>query len=277
MNVEVQDPDGNTLPNATVNVQKKFGLNFVTVAQQITASSGTATFYLDPDVKYKAVVTKPGFQKFEGTFNPSNYQFDPLIIQLGTTSDFQFTSLWTSVGYDFTPDNRTLTPENHTINFTIADSESSLGDWGLILYNETGAEIRRNTVSGSPSGGTTSIEQNMSFVGDRLTARGFFNKNGSTQYINKTYIIRPEIPVGSYSIRQAINDFEQNTGPGTRFFIALLIILAVATSSTARFGGIGGSIPPVAVLGLFAWIEWVPRIVFVLTFIAVAGAYMLRR
>jgi len=275
--VQVSDGEGERLPGALVNIQRNLGNNYQTVSSKRTATDGTASYYLDPDVTYQALVSKSGYSSFKGTFSPVNYQAEALQIALGTESNFTRSNTWDSIEYDLTPQSSRLNLTGvQSFNFSATDTESGLEEVGVRLYNQTGSKVKENSVTGSPSGMSSQIDVNLSTLdleqGDRLRAVGFFVKEGDIFKVQRTYTTRKHIIPGLSSL-VTLFDNADGLGDGTKGMVALLISIVAGAGLKSEINKKGAGMITLGVLGIFVMVGWFNSFFFLLTLFMLVGLY----
>jgi len=275
--VQVSDGESERLPGALVNIQRNIGNNYQTVSSKRTATDGTASYYLDPDITYQALVSKSGFSSFQGTFSPVNYQAEPLQIALGTESDYTRSNTWDSIEYDLSPQSSRLNLTGmQSFNFSAADTESGLEEVGVRLYNQSGSKVKENSVTGSPSGMSSEIDVNLSNLnleqGDRLRAVGFFVKEGDLFKVQRTYTTRKHIIPGVSSLL-TLFDNADGLGDGTKGMVALLISIVAGAGLKSEINKKGAGMITLGVLGIFVMVGWFNSFFFLLTLFMLVGLY----
>ncbi len=274
--VEVLDDSQEQLPEALVNIQRNID-GFKTVSSKKTQTDGTASFYLDPDSSYKALVSKTGFDSFSGTFSPVNYQTEPLVIALGSETEFIQSNVWDSIQYEIEPEGRRLNMTgNQTFNYTITDSESGLEEMGLRLYNESGSKVLEETITGTPSGTSVVAELDLNKYepesGEELILRGFFVKDGELYKNEKRYIFRESLTPGPFSLESAFNSAD-GLGDMAKSILALLIVAITGSKLKTSINKKGGGLITLSVLGLFVVQGWFDSFTFLLTLVTLVGLY----
>jgi len=279
--IEVVDSEQDAISGAQINIQKLFGASYKTVAQRRTSDAGGASFYLDPDMTYRAYVTHPNYVGFQGTFAPANYQYDPLIIQLGSSSQYNFSTRWDSVSYKLEPRDNILEGEgDQTFNWTVMDSQNDLTELGVRLW-DNGTEINSDSLKDSPSGGTVSITEYLGNYssGKKLKVEGYFLSGGETYSLNRTYTVRKGFDQGVFSIDAIFYELKKNTSDTAQGFIALIVtfLAGLATGKTGIGGTTGGGFVAILVLGVFTWKGMFPGFIFILTLLLLIGVWASRR
>lgn len=278
MNVETVDPSFNTVSNAEITIQQRIDGTYQTVGQGRTGTTGTASFYLNPDIQHRIVVTHPNYASFTGTFEPSNYQFDPLQIQLGSTSAGGYTTVWDTVEAQVLPATATLTPEQQTWNASIIDSENSLSLFSFTV-NGPNQTLNSSTVTNQPSGGFINLTANLSQFdpGTDITATLQFSKDQQVFNYTRTYTVRSEVEAGPFSIIETMQTFENEASDFATSMTAVIILLAVGTFTGSAIGGTGAGIIMLVFLGFFVVTNWMDMFTFIITAFTLLGLYAMNR
>jgi len=273
MTVEARGPENEPVNDALVTVQFQKDNKFKTVAQKKTASDGSAALRLSPNRQYKLDVKKTGLQSFSGTFSPANYQFDPLKIRLGETNNFQKSNTWDSIEFKLLPRTQKLN-ESPKLNFSVVDSETGITSFGIKVKNSNGTIIDSSLVSGSSSGGSTTLQPNLSNL-NNVEIEGFFVKEEEEYKVERDYQVKRSLSPGVASISNIANSFN-TVSQGTRSLLAVLVTGFVAFSLKSRVNKKGGSIVTISTLGLFVLIGWIPAFYWMLSLLAIIGILSIR-
>ena len=279
--VEVVDGQQNAIQGSLVNIQKLYGTQWKTVAQKETTSSGGQSFYLDPDISYRAYVTHPNYVAFQGTFSPANYQYEPLIIQLGTSDAYNFTTRWDSISYKIEPQTQTLEGEgSQTFNYTVMDSQNALTEFGLKFWHN-GTKLNQDSVKDSPSGGTVSLTEALGKYsdGERVKVEGYFLSDGDYYSVNRTYIVRKGFDQGVFSINAIFYELKQSLDETGEAFVALIatFLTVLGTRKTQFTNATMDGALALLVLGIFTWKQMFPGFIFILTLLLLIGVWASRR
>ncbi len=268
--VEVLDTRRDPVTGAQVTVQKRIDGAFKTVSQSDTSTAGGASFFLDPDTQYRALVTAPEFVGFEGTFNPANFEFEPFQIILSDASQFNFTTRLQGVSQRLKPQEATLSP-NTTLNYTVIDSENSISVFGLQVFNKTGAKILEKVETGSSTGGTVIANLSLNDT-KQVRVEGFFTSEGERFNYDRRYTVLQPFELGDTSLGFAVQKLEATTGDITQSFIAIIVVSATGIATGRQINRVGGGLLALTVLGGFALIGFVNPAVFTVTLIGVTAA-----
>lgn len=268
--VEVLDTRRDPVTGAQVSVQKRIDGAFKTVSQSDTSTAGGASFFLDPDTQYRALVTAPEFVGFEGTFNPANFEFEPFQIILSDASQFNFTTRLQGVSQRLKPQEATLSP-NTTLNYTVIDSENSISVFGLQVFNKTGAKILEKVETGSSTGGTVTANLALNDTKE-VRVEGFFTSEGERFNYDRRYTVLQPFELGDTSLGFAVQKLEATTGDITQSFIAIIVVSATGIATGRQINRVGGGLLALTVLGGFALIGFVNPAVFTVTLIGVTAA-----
>lgn len=275
---EIRKPNNDRLQGALVNIQRSYGASYKTVSQAKTKSDGTASFYLSPDTSYRAVASHPSYESFTGTFSPVNYQYDPLIIQLGQSNNFTESTIWDEVEYKLEPEKKALNlTGQYSFNWTVLDSKGGLSEFGIRIKNSSGGVLKSKSVSGSPSGGSLSLEFNASkknlSSSEELTANGYFVKDQKEFNFERNYNLIKRVEAGIYSIKTIMTEFKAGTSSNTQSFLALLFTLAIGSGLKSQFNRKGGGLVTLLILGFFTAEGWFNGFFWILTALSLIGIY----
>jgi hypothetical protein len=268
--VEVLDTRRDPVTGAQVTVQKRINSSFKTVSQSDTSTAGGASFFLDPDTQYRALVTAPEFVGFEGTFNPANFEFEPFQIILSDASQFNFTTRLQGVSQRLKPQESTLSP-NTTLNYTVIDSENSISVFGLQVFNKTGAKILEKVETGSSTGGTVTANLSLNDT-KQVRVEGFFTSEGERFNYDRRYTVLQPFELGDTSLGFAVQKLEATTGDITQSFIAIIVVSATGIATGRQINRVGGGLLALTVLGGFALIGFINPAVFTVSLIGVTAA-----
>lgn len=129
-----------------------------TIETGSTDSSGTVTFFLNPNFGYSFVFSKTGFDDFETTITPSQTSYT--ITMGGTSGSTNSTNSATGMSFVILPSSRTLSNgTTYNFNLTLNSSYWSLSSWGYTLQNKSGYVLASQS-STSASGGFLSSNLN---------------------------------------------------------------------------------------------------------------------
>jgi len=273
VSIQVYDSSGNSVENSNMTVQRDFGGNFRTVSSKKTLSSGANSFYLSPDISYKLLVNHPEYVAFSGSFSPLSYQYDPLKVYLGSASDYNFTTAWSGISYQINPESKTI-GENASFNFTVIDSKASIEEFGLKVYNENNSLIKQESVTGSTSGGSVTLTENVS-RNNNVTLEPYFFKNNELYTLEKNYIVREPYNTGRFSLSKMMDELKNQSGGFAQGMISLVFALIAGLTVSRQFNSKGGGLAVLMVLGLFTVFGFINPVIYSLTLLAVLGALMM--
>ena len=279
--VEVVDGQQNAVEGATVSIQKLYGTDYKTVVQKETTDSGGASFYLDPDLSYRAYVTHPNYVSFQGTFSPANYQFEPLIIQLGSSGEYNFTTRWDSISYKIEPDTNVLEGDgNQTFNWSVVDSKNNLTEFGARIW-DNGTKVTEDFVKDSPSGGSVQITDNLSKYssGHKLKFEGYLLTDGEYYSVNRTYIVRKGFDQGVFSINAVFFELKQSLDETGEAMISLIatFLVAIGTTKSGLGSETGSGFMAILTLGIFTYKGMFDGFIFLITLLLLVGIWASRR
>lgn len=243
------------LQDATLTLRKSIGGADVTVAQKITDSGGAATIWLDCSATYTYTVAKLGFGTFSGTLSGCN---NPTV-GMGERITLPFTFVYEDIEYTIHPPNTGLMKgDTLDINFTINSLNGSLTNFGMQVFAPNGTSIFSQTISGSPSGGSTLYSVNTTAITGQVTVTAFFLKSGfDQQNISQTYNIFDNT-AQNYSIVVLFERVNDNTYEIEESSIGVIVIfiLIMVMAAAAEVVIVGGSIVGLIALGLLTGLDF---------------------
>lgn len=235
----ITDTIGNNLVGASVTLQRLNGSALVTVGSSLTQADGSATFYMDSNVIYTVIAC---YQGVCVTLQLQPVQND-YYIKIGTGSNstgvFNYNFSSTNVTMNYTPLNLQINDNITTMGCTIFSPDGRISYFGSIIYysNDSGATwilLHNNTITGSPNGGSDTIQFNTS---------GRTNANLSCYYqdVYATFATYQNVSYTIYQINPTNTLYRGFTGLGQSvgfsLFLALLAIIISLLVSSKLAGG----------------------------------------
>lgn len=273
---------GQFVEDATFNLQKKVGGNYVTVAQGMTDFVGSVRFLMDPDVSYNIPISQATYYPREINVKPTDTAFTVLLTQNVTV---EFANLYNDIFYNYYPRTALVSPIN---NFNFTFTTVSLN--GTISWFSMGTDFNGSVTinnSGSPSGGTLIMPRNLSaYRGENVGIQYCIYSSFGLYCFNNSYIINP-VSVGNLTLPALVNDSRstiaffasENRGKlilGIVSLLGVLLLMVIAAKLGLEghyVAGIGMVLLLiVALLGLFDLL-----IAIILNFVYFTGALLLRR
>lgn len=269
---------GNVVPAAVFTVQNQENSpNWVTVAQVTTDAFGQALFSLQPNHGYQFTITATSYAPKSGAFTTAITTYTVLLTPNNTQ---QYLTYLDDFSYKTTPSDVTTNVTNFTI--TVSSPGGNL-QWFAVVVSLNGTNYTQN-VTGSPSGGTASVQLNLSaFNKQTVTASYWVQSVHFSQpflYSRSWYIYG--VTAGNYTF----NDFmvhygDDNNGLPTtaRGLIVTVIAVCAAVVLGLAFGVPGGVIGAATVYllaGIYGWMGWGIVIVVVALLVgtlAIGGRY----
>lgn len=152
-----------------------------TVETATTDSSGSVTFFLNPNFAYSFTFSKTGFTDFETEITPSQTAYT--ITMGGTSSATNVTNPQRGITYSVLPSIKTLNNgTTYNFNLTLNASYWTLDSWGFTLQNRSGYVLASQSSTAS-SGGFLGTNLNTG-QNKTITMNYFWVING--QYNNAT-------------------------------------------------------------------------------------------
>lgn len=122
-----------------------------TIETGTTDSSGSVTFFLNPNFAYNFVFSKTGFDDFETTITPTQTSYT--ITMGGTSGSTNSTNSASGMSFVILPSQKTLNNgTTYNFNLTLNSSYWSLDSWGFTLQNKSGYVFDSETSSSSNGG-----------------------------------------------------------------------------------------------------------------------------
>lgn len=141
-----------------------------TIETATTDSSGTVTFFLNPNFAYDFVFSKSGFDDFETTITPSQTSYT--ITLGGTSASTNSTNSASGMSFVILPSQKTLNNgTSYNFNLTLNSTYWTLDSWGFTLQNRSGFVFATNT-STSSNGGFLST--NLNTVENKTIVMNYF-------------------------------------------------------------------------------------------------------
>ena len=263
----VQDDGRNRLDNVRMTFQKSINNSFVTVAQVETDFAGQARIFQDQQNEYRIVLSLIGFETQTIDLIPLLTSYT---LTLSTLAEQLFETTYEGIRYTISPAARVLNASGkfRDISFTIFDGTSSLEFFGLQVINHSYTCIPADcltNITGSPAGGTATVQVNLSEPGSFDTLY-FFKRNGfPLQFINGQ----------RSSVRFLIGDrladnfqvIGENLGTPVMRSIFAAILITVLTVLASQMGVVGLGLMLVISFGtiFFMLLGFIPRMVAMIT------------
>lgn len=203
------------------------------VEESITDSSGSVTFFLNPNFAYDFVFSKSGFDDFETTITPSQTSYT--ITMGGSSSSTNSTNSASGMSFVILPSQRTLNNgTTYNFNLTLNSSYWSLSSWGFTLQNRSGYVFDSES-STSSNGGFLSSNLNTG-LNNTIVMNYFWVINGV--YNNATVVWGVvDLSGNSLSIFQFLTDLRNyvslgffgldDIGLGLITFLAIFLVTGV--------------------------------------------------
>lgn len=239
-------------PISEVNVVGTRAISGLTtiIAQGLTDSSGSVTFWLNPDFSHIFNFTKTGFDLFTTSLFPTQSSYTISLIGGGVVSGQDYSK---GISYSINP-KATQVLNNNTLynfNYTISSSLWTISEFGFTLTNSSGFIF--NTTSLSANGGTLNVGLN---VGNNsyLTMNYYYIINST--YTNASTIWKIWNSYGSgHSINSFFSDLSLYISSGSGLFgidnfalnIIIFLIILLTTGILSYQYGISS---PASIMGV---------------------------
>lgn len=252
---QVIDVGNNVLSDVTVTASKVLDGTLTLISSGTTDSSGTITFWLDPNTLHTITAEKAGVGSTSFTLVPTQSSYT---ITLGGATLVNQTNPFFGVIYSILPTNVILTNNtNYNFTFTIDSSYWNLSGWGFTLYNSTSVITTQS--NNSIDGGTIVYPYN---TGNNtiISMDYWWLINGNYTNLTKTWNVRYTY-TGVNSIKQFFTDLSSygavgfNAGYDPTFggiILSLILIITVAGYLTYQFG----IYSPMGIMGIIWLAVW---------------------
>lgn len=250
---QVVNVAGQIIRNALVVLSRS---GFGDVSIQETSSSGTVSFFLNPDVTYTLDVSKTGFDSFTSTQTFPDTSFTITLSQQAQVVNEDLTK---GVSWTILPETISLVNDTAVnFNFSISTSFWELERFGFVLKNQTAT--LGSTSSSSTSGGLVNILFNTG-SNTEMIMEAFYVINGNYTNFTRSWVV---IPSGdtSFSILRFFEDLSSYLESGMfgmgsfglRIIIFLIIFLFIGIMSF-QFGLNAPGALTVAAFSLIAFFD----------------------
>lgn len=126
---------GASIPNATIQYERKISGVWTSIGQETTGDDGIATFWVDPNYQYRFTASKTGYQTSQVTIQPSQTQYTITLLSEG---EEEYSSDISGIWYMVLPGSGSLNgSSNQQFNATVRSSLSNLENCSFGLYNQT--------------------------------------------------------------------------------------------------------------------------------------------
>jgi len=137
----------NPIQNVSIKVEREISGEWITLGQSSTDSSGSATFWLNPDYEHRITAVKSGYSTRIETIRPTSSSYTLMMSQEGVSQNYSFKGISWEVG---PRNNDILSPNKEYIfYFNVTSSENNLANCKMELRNITRDIIASNTSVGS--------------------------------------------------------------------------------------------------------------------------------
>ena len=276
----IQDDGRNRLNNVRMTFQMNINNSFVTVAQVETDFAGQARIFQDQQNEYRIVLSLAGFQTQTIDLRPLLTTYT---ITLSTFPEQIFDTTYEGIRYTISPAARILNASGlfRDMSFTIFDGTSSLEFFGLQIINHSYTCIPADcttNITGSPAGGTATVQINLSEEGSFDTLY-FFKRNGfPLQFINGQ-ISSVRFLIGD-RLTENFETIGDNLGSPVMRAIFAAILITILCVLASQMGVVGLGLMLVISFGtiFFMLLGFIPRMVAMITlFFGVAIFFVLGR
>lgn len=251
---QVVNVGGQVLSDTIVNTSRSsYGL----ISEQVTGATGTATFFLDPDITYTACFNYPGLpiSCVTDVFSQTSYT-----ITLGSSTTTNVTDYGRGISYSINPSQFQLSNQTtYNFNFTIASTFWDLDSYGFTLTNQSGFVMA--SASGSTgTGGFTGVNLNTG-LNSSIFMNAFWLINGTYTNVSRNWIIinpsDTQWSLDNFFTRLStyINNPSDSDGlfglKGQTFSLSIIIFLVIFVATGIMSYKFGVSSPTAVMMILF--------------------------
>lgn len=262
--ITIKDGDtADVIQNATVTIQIRVGSNWVTVDQKRSDLFGVTVFGLEQGEEYQVIVEANGYATKTGTFFRTTSSY---IIVMSSANNQNFATYGDDFSYSLSPN---LVGASLT-NFSITTSSPTGAiEWFAVVVTYNLSSTSQN-VTGSPSGGTASVNLNLTGRSGTVYATYYVKSVSFTEPLVVTrswYVVG--VSPGNYTLSDFMTYYEDDANGLGKVSRGLL-----STGGAVMLGALLGFIfgPAAAVVGsslafivaaFYGWIHWTIVIVVV--------------
>jgi len=149
-----QDQYGTIITGAQVQIEKEFTGAWVFLGQDLTDSSGSATFFLNPDDDHRITVTKSGYTPDISIIRPTQSSYTVVLTSAAT---YDTSARWEGIKYVTTPKTGTILAPNtsYDFGFNVTGILGNITACKLIITNTSFHEIGSAEGCGAYGGNIT--------------------------------------------------------------------------------------------------------------------------
>lgn len=268
------------VPDGLITIQRQyFGGSYATVAQSLTDDNGFSVIYLESGETYRVIISADGY--ITKTFNQQFYLANsPYQLIITTTGTSVYVNYLDSISYYIIPATGPLTNTSYNFGITTYNSTNTVA-WTAVTAG--GSTVN---VSGSPTGGTASINKDLSnYTSGTYNVTYSFSVydvntgDYTTHLIPINYLI---VTKNSYNttVIESFTTFKTDIGnAGWEAILAVFIILAgVATIIQLSGNPTAGIMTGFGLLIFFGYTGWInPMLVVAIVFTSIMLMYIERQ
>jgi len=252
--VVVQSSANTVLSGVTVQVERQFGGIWTLLTQQITDSTGSATFFLNPNYDHRFTASKTGYTTSTATIRPTSAQWT-LILGSGT-GNTTYNNILEGITYSVYPISGFISQNTtYKFGFNISASLSNLVRYKIELVLVNGS-ILDSLEGTTPEGSNLEISLNTKDY-DKIYGKYYVDIGSGYYLIDPSIWAVKNITIGQGSIWAGIKNtmsykvtVEDNYGQ--LFF--LFLFLFVGISAFTYFSGAELTNPGIILIPIFLFI-----------------------
>jgi len=231
------------IEDVSILVERQISGSWITLVQSSTDSSGSATFWLDPDYEHRFTATKEGYTAVVKTIRPTSSSYTLIMGQETTFQNYTFKGIsWEAgprIGITYFPDTIYL------FYFNVSSSENNLANCKMELRNITRDIIVSNTSVGTGTRCYVPISFDSDnhdklygyYYLDLGSGYGLLKANDPWMFENRTTAVKP------YNLWKILKEMDDSADFGethnrqefskiVAFFLVITLIIAAFTFST---------------------------------------------
>jgi len=175
---QVIDTAGNVLQGVEVTVEKQFSGTWTTIEQGTTDSSGSVTFWLDPDFDHRLTFVASPYPTEQVTIRPSSSTYTVTMGSTVGTENATYISNLEGLTWSYLPKSIILQPNTaYNFSFSITDSTNNLTAYKMeLLDNESNVF---STTTGTTINGSTITAEINTLLNTSIIGQYSVQRNGT--------------------------------------------------------------------------------------------------
>jgi hypothetical protein len=248
--ITTQSSFGTPIEDVNIIVERQFSGIWTTIGDEDTDSSGSSTFWLNPDYDHRFTLSKSGYATQILTFRPTQTSYNIVMSGSQNVTELEYVPIGEGVSYAVAPSFLTILNQStsYTFEFSVTANRSNLR---LYLFNITDFD---GNLLGSANG-TTATGGDLSITLNTLVNKSFITRyfiettgNVSGQVLKNEYKILNVNP-SNFSLAkgfQNININNEDTDKQFGYFFYFFFILFMLVAGVTKLTGAEVSQPGTA-------------------------------